>query len=1324
VYVLLGAPGAGKTEAFKREAGEEGGHYTTARDFLTFDPEPDREGKTLFIDGLDEMRAGASGGRTPFDAIRAKLQRLGRPPFRLSCRAADWFGDNDRERLSAVAPNREVRVLRLDPLSEAGVLDILKRNHDVDDPAAFVAEAREPGVEDLLLNPQNLRMLAEAVAEADGWPRTRTETFHMACRKLVSEENLERQVACRGTFDTKALLDGAGDLCALVLLAGKAGVTLPGTRPDASHPALGQFPVGDTEFLRRAVGTSLFASLSEGRMAPAHRQIAEFLAARRLAARIADGLPVGRVLSLIAGFDGGVISEFRGLAAWLAALSQPARGEIIGRDPLGVALYGDVQQLGLHEKRLLLKALRREIDGNPWLTSYTSSDSPLRSIVGPGLEDDMRQALTDPARDEAHQSFVLLIAEAIRDAAAFPELADPLMAIVRDDSWRPTIRCAALEAYMRARQDDPRIPVTLRRLLDDVHSGAVPTRDDHLLGTLLAELYPDDLPVADVVGYLREPAQRNLWTRYGRFWTDGLIEKSTVRQMVQLLDLLRVPMERVRAEVGESPGDVDLVVRPPIVLLRHLLECSPQSVSQEQIAYWLDFAAWVVLHVGGWVGDAEFFRNWLSGQPDTYKAIVKSGVTRCREDGDFSSCMRRAKLRLFLLQPCPPQDYGGWCADQALGSANPSVARWFVGEAAAFVFRSRGPGHRERQAVARKLRGDARLGRLFEDGLRDLEEESDLGTPQEHTTPKGTRFDQFRDWVKDNESALHANECRPDLLHNLAIAYFNGFSNVRGETPRERLQDLLGPNDDLSDAALAGLRGAIRRSDLPVWTEVSKLTTEGRTHYLAYPFIVGLEELYVAAEIDDLQLSDTQTRLALAIHFTVPRLLYWHDGQRPLEWLFRTLLKRDPETVAEVLLHCAREQLRAGSESLADAHYLAHSSEYAPVARSVSIPLLKVFPVRCRTGQLPILRSLLHAACQYGDRTRFLELIDRKLALRSINVGQRVYWLAAGLFMCPKAYGNRLESYVSGKAARIHRLAEMAVDGDAVPQPLRDTWSASVLERLIRLISAYAVPHPETDIAYVRTLSIEATSSLAHFIDLLADDRSTAATKTLEALTSDELLAQWHSRLLRALHRQKSIRREANFAHPSVERVADILDGGRPASAADLWAMTVDLLSQFSRRIRDGATTDWRQYWNVDQYNRAQKPRPEDACRDALLSDLEQALTPLGVEGVKEGYYADDKRADIRLSVPGFNIPIEIKRSSHRDWWSSIRTQLISQYIRDPGTDGYGIYLVFWFGEAEPSSGRKPESPDDLRHALVESLTDRERRKISVIVIDVSKAQT
>ena len=316
-YVLLGPPGAGKTEAFKREAMVEGVKPITARDFQTLDPEPEWENATLYIDGLDETRAGATDGRTPFDAMRLKLQRLGRPRFRLSCRDADWFGANDRDRLKAVSPDGEVLVLRLDPMSEEGILENLVRNLDIDDPKAFVAKAHQRGVEGLLGNPQSLRMLVAAVDDQD-WPETKSETFELACRKLIEEHNQEHQIAASGNHDIDALMHEAGHLCAIILLSGKAGLTLPGTDPNRDYPSVDQFPTPDQQLLRQVLRRAAFASPSEGRIAATHRQVAEFLAARYLADLIADGLPVRRALALMTGFDGG---EFRGLAAWLAAHS-------------------------------------------------------------------------------------------------------------------------------------------------------------------------------------------------------------------------------------------------------------------------------------------------------------------------------------------------------------------------------------------------------------------------------------------------------------------------------------------------------------------------------------------------------------------------------------------------------------------------------------------------------------------------------------------------------------------------------------------------------------------------------------------------------------------------------------------------------------------------------------------------------------------------------------------------------------------------------------------------------------------------------------------
>jgi len=111
-YVLLGAPGIGKTTSFKKEAEAlPNAIYVTARDFINLEDYEKWQNKTLFIDGLDEVRAGASDPREPFDLIRKNLKNFEYPKFRLSCREADWFGAGDRENLSAVSSDGQVKVL-------------------------------------------------------------------------------------------------------------------------------------------------------------------------------------------------------------------------------------------------------------------------------------------------------------------------------------------------------------------------------------------------------------------------------------------------------------------------------------------------------------------------------------------------------------------------------------------------------------------------------------------------------------------------------------------------------------------------------------------------------------------------------------------------------------------------------------------------------------------------------------------------------------------------------------------------------------------------------------------------------------------------------------------------------------------------------------------------------------------------------------------------------------------------------------------------------------------------------------------------------------
>lgn len=167
-----------------------------------------------------------------------------------------------------------------------------------------------------------------------------------------------------------------------------------------------------------------------------------------------------------------------------------------------------------------------------------------------------------------------------------------------------------------------------------------------------------------------------------------------------------------------------------------------------------------------------------------------------------------------------------------------------------------------------------------------------------------------------------------------------------------------------------------------------------------------------------------------------------------------------------------------------------------------------------------------------------------------------------------------------------------------------------------RRIGPYAIEPPSTGAVRSLIWPIQATWTLRSFIDRLSEDTSDDAGNALESLAADHRPVNWRSPLLDRLHRQKSVVREAAFSHPSLAEVAEVLDNGRPANPADLAALTLDKLHQLSRRIRDGATSDWRQYWNVDKHNRALRPKPENACRDALLSDLRRMScdTPVGTK--------------------------------------------------------------------------------------------------------------
>ena len=228
----------------------------------------------------------------------------------------------------------------------------------------------------LLSNPQSLDLLAKAVSQGK-WPDSRKETFDQACRMLVREPNGEHLAANPSSADVGLLIEAAGRLCAAQLISGTAGFTLPDRAdPDSHFPAFTEVYGGKADAsARNVLGTRLFVGVSEGRLSSTHRQIAEFLAAKYVSGLLDRGIPLGRILALITGFDGELVPSFRNFASWLAVHNKQSRKKLSQLNPSGLIYDGDRQTYSADEKQDIVRNLRRESYWNPWCTRSLSKNA-------------------------------------------------------------------------------------------------------------------------------------------------------------------------------------------------------------------------------------------------------------------------------------------------------------------------------------------------------------------------------------------------------------------------------------------------------------------------------------------------------------------------------------------------------------------------------------------------------------------------------------------------------------------------------------------------------------------------------------------------------------------------------------------------------------------------------------------------------------------------------------------------------------------------------------------------------------------------------------
>ncbi len=1106
---------------------------------------------------------------------------------------------------------------------------------------------------------------------------------------------------------------------------------------------------------RQTLATGLFTSAGEGRFQPVHRRVAEYLGGRYLAKLIDDGLPASRLLALMTSdVDGGIVTPLRGLAAWLATHCTQARVRIIKADPVGTGLYGDVSEFDRDEKKYLIESLHDFATRGP-LFGHQFRDDPdsglrddtawaFRALASAPMKDTLADFLKDKGEETEDIRMFLLEVLAQADTSNQPGLAGlaPVLSdILETRDISPDMRRWTVDAYLHLVADPDRDHGLLFKLLEDIIAGTTEDPFDDTYGRLLTALYPSHISDSNIWKYIEYRNNESFRGSYQQFWWDYFVPHVEIASLPDVLELLNaLDQEQVQRihDNGSFFANRHVFLAP----LSRYLELVGDSLDVNSLTTWLTSTANHSISRQE-SRQQDRIREWLQEHPDTQKAIylawIRNGIeSKNLHDHALGVLPMRFEWSNVLHGSKLPPDFGLWCAESAIEFSNsePALASVLLNHAAIAL---------ERPGISEELDHDVALS-LMEDHpelkqqwqaflqAKGGAEGDHIWKDREQRVAEYNREQQEKrtrrmESLREHEDHLRNNSLPAHILHQLATVYHGIAAGTDSNlNPRDRLQEFLGYDEELIDQVEDALRQAVFREGIPGIGEITSVFLEGRMPFLAFPVLASLDLL----DQDSDQRLDSLSELQIQQAITM--FLYFPLGYESMPSWYTRWSKEHPKLVLSTIETCASDVLRARRDFLPGLNELDSDDLPQDAVHGLRLKLLKVFEDDAPQWQMPILDRILTSAFLYRNRSLLLDVVEDKLQTKRMYDVQRVRWLTMEHLLSGSAGQSKLIDFVNGNSKRIQHLAELLTYGSRSGlsrwKPLTRHADPDAISPLIKVLGSYYPPASWVgDKTFsVVTLAMETSDVIARMIRQLGSSPVPCAALLTE-LTENPELKEWRECLVRAQEEQRRLHRDAVYRHPSVEEVVNTLSNGAPANAGDLAALLKDRLDEIGLHIRGDSSNLWSPFWNQDSNEKPSEPKPENACRDALLPMLQNSL-PSGVHCRPEARYAGNTRADIEVSCGKISIPIEIKRAFKEDLWTAARDQLVNQYTTDPASSGYGVYLVLWFGDHPKPVKTSPDgvryaTPGELQAALSEhvraELDAGQADKIKVAVLDVTK---
>ena len=1291
--ILLGDPGMGKTTLFRDAAKA---NYTTVRNFL-IDPHAATD-DPLFLDALDEYRTIASGQDASFEVAKA-LCSLKKPKFRLSCRAADWFGSTDQEVLRVASASGRVVVLELCPLSRDEILNAVQGI--VQNPVVFLDEVDLAGLEKLLGNPQTLELLARAWG-TDKKPRNKFEAYEIGVSELIKEINPQHVARGVTISDPGDLRKAAGAAASTILLSNSVGISRTETADGNGYVRLAVVPYTNRSDLDAILKRRLFISTEVDRFEPIHRTIAEFLAAEDLSKRIVSGLPIDRVMALICGVDGRPVSSLRGLFAWLMCkLGHIAKG-YVERDPYGLVTYGDASVLPPNAQYAIWLSLSQLRD--PWFLTNKDERGSFRELANPNTAKILQELLQDPATG-VHLKIAVL--EAIANSTENIGLTAILQDMVLEKHNNTWLRSTALKAFAKSIHNDavqlealdfelaraaddpaaPEIRVDLLRLtrapgslalrlLSIMEQAASTKKEDHTIG----RFYPlIDLPSDSDLDVILDGATRVLISETDcRFefqtlfddWLKRRLESPTPITPLQLsswLQNLRLTRDHYS---DKTPASLKARFEQERSLFEKVFELLSNAVPNKERSFWLFIAhdLWELLPATVWpVPQCEFFLAHAEKEKDPERAadLFRMYLSWFPMEG-ASVALAEAGLALLDRRNDVAKALGNWKSCK--------IEKWHKGR------------WKRREKERRK-------------NLANRDQNVAYLTPRLTTIREG------------GEGRILAWAAR------YYLDLFYDFNNI----PDARARLVSVTNDEIADALVQGFMRYAENPNIPRKDAIIEswlANSFPHTHILLSLSVFFRHS--AGMNVPEEALLNCIAAVVTAFHAgdKVPG----HD-ETLSAWILQEV-RQNPNVVKSVLKEMWILTTTKKKGDLPGFYKISQDSSSQQFLVSLSADVLKTGISENHDTVGRLVSVLL-----FHDQRSALAIGETELARSELSPEVEVIWSTALFVIDPSKYLDSWRNLISREDAALWNAIEVIRGRRHEKRGVVSLTSVQRAEIIAVVGQRFSnVGHPSGGWSDSQD-PWDASDFVASQIRLLAADGSSDAGAQLERLENNAGLASYHDLIRHQRAQYEKQQRESRFTFATPAQIAEAIRNRAPATPSDLLAFVVDHLGVLAYELARTQRERYRAYWNESGRNLI-KPKHEEVCSGLLAEDLQNRVQAQNLIVTVEHHMVADKECDL-VVLQGIDrlLPIEVKNHFNPKLWTAWRTQLDRLYTRDAKARGLGIYLVLWSGEAKdrmmpkiPNDLKKrPDSATELSSALESLIPEVDRHRLRVVVVDISR---